>query len=64
MVEKLSSSLSIYQEYEQLLSNSQRFREALAAVYFDILIFLKKAKLVFMTKGFLISFPGYYDLVI
>jgi hypothetical protein len=51
MIEILSDSFSRYQEYEVLLGSNQRFQEALAAVYYDILIFLKKAKNVFTTKG-------------
>jgi len=53
MIERLGPSLSLYQEYEKLLSNSQRFQEALANVYFDILMFLKDARSVFIIKGFL-----------
>jgi hypothetical protein len=52
MVERLSSSFSLYQEYEKLLGNNKRFQEALAEVYFDTLVFLRKAKTVFTTKGF------------
>jgi hypothetical protein len=51
MIERLSDSFSRYQEYEVLLGSSQRFQEALAAVYYNILVFLRKAKNVFMTKG-------------
>jgi hypothetical protein len=55
MTEALSPSLSNYQEYGKLLSNSQRFQEALAEVYFDILMFLGNARAVCNTKGFLKS---------
>jgi hypothetical protein len=51
MVERLSDSFSLYREYEGLLGSSGRFQEALANVYFDVLMFLKKARLVFLTKG-------------
>jgi len=56
MVERLSDSFSLWREYEVLLGGSQRFQEALAAVYFNILVFLKNAKHVFMTKGY----KGYF----
>ena len=56
MVERLGDSFSLCREYEVLLGSSQRFQEALAAVYFNILVFLKKAKRVFMTKGY----QGYF----
>jgi hypothetical protein len=59
MIERLSDSFSRYQEYEVLIGNSQRFQAALAAAYYDILIFLKKAKTVFMTKGPPKPFPRY-----
>ena len=53
MIERLSDSFSLYQEREVLLSGNQRLQEALAAIYYDILIFLKKAKNVFTSKDFL-----------
>ena len=52
MIENLSTSFSLYQEYEKLLGSNKRFQEALAEVYFDTLVFLQKAKIVFTTKGF------------
>ena len=51
MVEKLGTSLHLYQEYEQLLGNGQSFQDALGNVYFTTLIFLWKARSVFLTKG-------------
>lgn len=57
MIEGLSDSFSRYQEYETILIGSQRFQSALAAVYYDILVFLKKAKSVFTTKGCPESLP-------
>lgn len=60
MIEKLSDSFSRYQEYEVLIGSGQRFQAALAAAYYDILIFLKKAKTVFMTKGSPKQFPRYF----
>lgn len=51
MVERLESSFSLYREYEALFGDSERFQIALAAVYYDILMFLKEAKLVFMSRG-------------
>ena len=64
MTERLSDSFSLYREYEGLLGNSRRFQEALADVYFDVLMFLKKAKLVFMTKGLPKSFPHFQGFVV
>ena len=51
MIERLSDSFSRYQEYEVLLRGDERFQEALAAVYYDILVFLKKAKQAFTARG-------------
>lgn len=55
MMERLGSSVSVYQEYEKLLSTEQHFQEALADVYFETMVFLKKAKAVFSRKGYLTS---------
>ncbi|KAG8528973.1 uncharacterized protein KY384_006662 [Bacidia gigantensis] len=44
MLERLGSSLAVYQEYEKLLSSEHQFQETLAEVYFEIMVFLKKAK--------------------
>lgn len=52
MVERLAHSFSLYREYEVLLYDSGRFRAALGAVYYDVLMFLKRTKQVFMSKGF------------
>lgn len=52
MMERLGSSLSVYQEYEKLLSSEQQFQETLADVYFETMVFLKKAKTVFSRKGY------------
>ena len=53
MMERLGSSVSVYQEYEKLLSTEQQFQETLADVYFETMVFLKKAKAVFSRKGYL-----------
>ena len=63
MIERLSDSFSLYQEYGVLLGGNQRFQEALSAIYYDILIFLKKAKNVFMTKGCLDLCPTRFHLL-
>ncbi|KAH0537354.1 hypothetical protein FGG08_005833 [Glutinoglossum americanum] len=52
MTERLSDSLTLYQEYEGILNGDRRFQEALATVYFDVLVFLKKATIIFKTRGF------------
>ncbi|KAL8689940.1 MAG: hypothetical protein Q9218_004502 [Villophora microphyllina] len=44
MMESLGGSLSVYQEYERLLSSESQFQETLADVYFETMVFLKKAK--------------------
>ena len=49
-MERLGGSLSVYQEYEKLLSSEQQFQETLADVYFETLVFLKKANGVFSKK--------------
>lgn len=51
MMEKLGGSISVYQEYEKLLSTERQFQETLADVYFETMVFLKKAKAVFSRKG-------------
>ena len=51
MIEKLSNAVSRYQEYEILLGGNQRFQEALGFVYYDALVFLKKAKQLFTARG-------------
>ena len=63
MIERLCDSVSHYQEYEVLLGGNRRFQEALAAIYYDILIFLKKAKNVFMTKGSLDLCLSYFPVL-
>ena len=50
MVERLSQSFSLYWVYETFL-DSERFQIALATVYYNILMFLKEAKLVFLSKS-------------
>jgi hypothetical protein len=50
MVERLGHSVSLYRVYETFL-DSERFQVALAAVYYDTLMFLKEAKAVFLSKG-------------
>lgn len=57
MMERLGGSISVYQDYEKLLSSEQQFQETLADVYFETMVFLKKAKAVFSKKGFLTSHP-------
>ena len=56
MIERLGGSLSVYQKYEKLLYNEQQFQETLADVYFETLVFLKKAKAIFSKKGYFTSY--------
>lgn len=51
MIERLSDAFSRYHEYEILLGRNQRFQEALGSVYYDVLVFLKKAKKIFTARG-------------
>jgi hypothetical protein len=55
MIERLGDSLSTYRQYEELLGNNERFKAALSEVYYHVLIFLKQAKVVFTSKGQMIS---------
>ena len=51
MIETLSDSISRYQEYEVMLSDNDRFQEALAALFYDTLVFLHKAKKILASRG-------------
>lgn len=51
MVERLSRSLALYQEYEPMLGDYPRFEEALVATYHPALVFICKARAVFSRSG-------------
>jgi len=51
MLEMLGNTLSIYSEYEKLMSTDVRVRSALAKVYADVLSILTKAHTLFRKRG-------------
>ncbi|OAP62379.1 hypothetical protein AYL99_04582 [Fonsecaea erecta] len=50
-IEDISDKVSLYAEYENLLKGDLRFQAALADVYYDTLVFLHRAKIVFSKRG-------------
>ncbi|KAF3109592.1 hypothetical protein TWF706_001450 [Orbilia oligospora] len=54
MLQKLGDDLEIFREYEDILRKSIPVQETLANVYFDIFVFLDKAKRVFRKRGSLL----------
>jgi hypothetical protein len=55
MIEQLGRSLSIFRAYESLFEESDMVQSILAIVYYDVLVFLKKARFVFMARGVFLS---------
>lgn len=53
MLERIGSIVSIYTQYEEKKGSDERFKTALADVYFDILTFLRKAKRALQRRGML-----------
>jgi hypothetical protein len=51
MLEILGNTLSIYSEYEKLMSSDLRVQSALAKVYADVLSILIKAQTLFRKRG-------------
>lgn len=51
MLEMLGNTLSIYSEYEKLMSDDNRVRMALDSVYTDVLSILMKAQTIFQKRG-------------
>lgn len=58
MLEKLGTTLSLYGQYEDLFPDDPRFKNALCAVYRDVLTLLEKAKHVFRRRGLALFFKG------
>ncbi|KAF3933487.1 hypothetical protein ABW19_dt0206929 [Dactylella cylindrospora] len=54
MLLQIGDLLPILKDFEVTLQSSRKFQERLAEVYFDILEFLHKAKLVFSKRGSLV----------
>lgn len=54
MLQKLGDDLEIFREYENILRESIPVQEILANVYYDIFVFLHKAKKVFRKRGSLL----------
>lgn len=46
-MEEIGDILPIYHRYEQMFADSPEFREALANMYFDVVLFLCRAREVF-----------------
>ncbi len=51
MMEKIGDKLAIYQRYEEIYAESEPFHVALADVYYDIILFLCRARTVFKSNG-------------
>lgn len=51
MMEKIGDKLPFYERYEEMFADSESFRGALANVYYDIILFLCRARKVFKTGG-------------
>jgi hypothetical protein len=53
MVQRIGDMLPVYMEYGSVLRDCVRFQTVLAEVYYDILLFLYKAKNVFSKPGWM-----------
>ncbi|KAH8806116.1 hypothetical protein F5884DRAFT_469786 [Xylogone sp. PMI_703] len=51
MMEEIGDLLPLYERYEQMFADSVAFREALTNMYFDVVLFLCKARSVFKSNG-------------
>lgn len=51
MISKIGDVVSIYNRYENIVGQELSFQRALSDVYYDILVFLHKAKIVLKTKS-------------
>jgi hypothetical protein len=51
MVQRISDLLPVYMEYENILREFVHFQIVLAEVYYDVLLFLYKARNVFGKPG-------------
>ena len=51
MITQISDSITFYEQYEKLFNNENGFHMLLADVYFDIFMFLRKAKTVCDGRG-------------
>jgi hypothetical protein len=51
MMEQIGDMLPLYERYEQMFADSISFREALGNMYFDVVLFLCRARTIFKTKG-------------
>jgi hypothetical protein len=54
MISKIGDVVSIYDRYENLIGQELSFQRALSDVYYDILVFLRKAKIILKTNGELV----------
>ncbi|RFU34722.1 hypothetical protein B7463_g1661, partial [Scytalidium lignicola] len=51
MMEQIGDILPLYERYEQMFADSASFREALANMYFDVVLFLCRARSIFKTNA-------------
>jgi tetratricopeptide (TPR) repeat protein len=51
MMEQIGDILPLYERYEQMFADSVPFREALGNMYFDVVMFLCRARTIFKTNG-------------
>ena len=50
-MEQIGGILPLYERYEQMFADSVPFREALGNMYFDVVMFLCRARTIFKTDG-------------
>ncbi|RDW56366.1 hypothetical protein BP5796_13241 [Coleophoma crateriformis] len=51
MMEQIGDMLPLYERYTQMFADSAPFREALANMYFDVVLFLCRARAIFKSKA-------------
>lgn len=56
LLERLGAILSLYHQYDQLITNEPRFKLALSAVYQDVLTLLQKADQALKRRGITVFF--------
>jgi len=57
MMEQIGDILPLYERYEKMFADSVPFRESLANMYFDVVLFLCKARTIFKSNGKYLNFP-------
>lgn len=51
MMEQIGDKLAVYQRYEKLYPESEPFQIALSDVYYNITLFLCRARTIFKSSG-------------